>query len=359
MITTIKIGLFLGLFLFFLTLYSYSQVSINTDGSQPDSSSVLDIKSTTKGMLIPRMSSSQRNAISTPATGLLVYDNDSHNFWYYNGFGWIELSRKIQSDWNETNDSLADYIKNKPAISTQLFINVTDYGADKTGITDATTAIQNALNAVPGQGGTVFFPAGKYRTAGGLTINKRTNLLGESGGYSYDISSDVYDSLGSVIICTSGSVNMFTINAKDCGFKNIAFINHGTTTPTSGTGLYLSYAGSFRMQDCAVVGFYDNMEIINGESWSILGTTFQNACLYGLKIDSPGNADLGDNLISGCVFMGKINNLTDHIYWESSGGLKISHCKFNGYLDPTNCIELYGHDGSTSDITITDRKSVV
>src|ERR1035438_709548 len=116
MITTIKIGLFLGLFLFFLTLYSYSQVSINTDGSQPDSSSVLDIKSTTKGMLIPRMSSSQRNAISTPATGLLVYDNDSHNFWYYNGFGWIELSRKIQSDWNETNDSLADYIKNKPAI---------------------------------------------------------------------------------------------------------------------------------------------------------------------------------------------------------------------------------------------------
>jgi hypothetical protein len=51
-------------------------VAINADGSQPDGSAILDVKSTAKGMLIPRVTTIQRNAISTPATGLIVFDTD-------------------------------------------------------------------------------------------------------------------------------------------------------------------------------------------------------------------------------------------------------------------------------------------
>ncbi|MCI5056404.1 MAG: hypothetical protein MRY83_09875, partial [Flavobacteriales bacterium] len=51
-------------------------VGINEDGSAPDASAILDIKSTTKGLLIPRMTTVQRNAISNPQTGMLVYDTD-------------------------------------------------------------------------------------------------------------------------------------------------------------------------------------------------------------------------------------------------------------------------------------------
>src|SRR4029079_78143 len=73
-------------------LYAQS-VSINTDGSTPHTSSILDIKSTTKGMLIPRMTTAQRNAISAPATGLMVFDTDSRSFWYYDSStGWINHS---------------------------------------------------------------------------------------------------------------------------------------------------------------------------------------------------------------------------------------------------------------------------
>lgn len=45
---------------------------------------------------------------------------------------------------------------------TNPWISVTDYGATGNGATDDTVAIQNALNALPASGGTVFFPCGTY-----------------------------------------------------------------------------------------------------------------------------------------------------------------------------------------------------
>ncbi|MCX6250959.1 MAG: hypothetical protein NTX61_09410 [Bacteroidetes bacterium] len=67
--------LFIGL-VFFLTvpcLYSFSQVSISTDNSSPDPSAMLDVNSTTKGALLPRMTFDQRNTIASPAEGLMVF----------------------------------------------------------------------------------------------------------------------------------------------------------------------------------------------------------------------------------------------------------------------------------------------
>jgi hypothetical protein len=51
----------------------FAQMSISTDGSAPDNSSILDLKSTNKGLLIPRMTQSQILGISNPADGLQVY----------------------------------------------------------------------------------------------------------------------------------------------------------------------------------------------------------------------------------------------------------------------------------------------
>ena len=62
------------IFLFFLLLVSiaHSQVGINTNS--PDPSAMLDIDSVDKGLLTPRMTTAQRDAITSPATGLLVFD---------------------------------------------------------------------------------------------------------------------------------------------------------------------------------------------------------------------------------------------------------------------------------------------
>ncbi len=61
-----------------------AQVAINTTGSSPDSSAMLDIASTLKGVLVPRMTLTERNAIIQPTNGLLVYQTDFVSGFYYN-----------------------------------------------------------------------------------------------------------------------------------------------------------------------------------------------------------------------------------------------------------------------------------
>tara|TARA_B110000091_G_scaffold151875_1_gene161721 strand:- start:241 stop:495 length:255 start_codon:yes stop_codon:yes gene_type:complete len=66
-----------------LTATTYAQVGLGT--TTPDASAALDITSTTKGLLVPRMTAAQRDAISPAATGLMIYQTDgTAGFYYYN-----------------------------------------------------------------------------------------------------------------------------------------------------------------------------------------------------------------------------------------------------------------------------------
>lgn len=85
---------------------SFAQVGVGT--TSPDASAELDVTSTTKGFLMPRMATAARTAISTPATGLQVYDTDTNSIWYYNGTTWVEASG-TGSKW--TNDSANSLVK--------------------------------------------------------------------------------------------------------------------------------------------------------------------------------------------------------------------------------------------------------
>jgi uncharacterized protein (TIGR02145 family) len=72
-----------------------AQVGIGT--TTPDASSMLDVSSTSKGMLVPRMTSAQRSAISSPVTGLLVYQTDSPSgYYYYDGVAWKLLENRTE-----------------------------------------------------------------------------------------------------------------------------------------------------------------------------------------------------------------------------------------------------------------------
>jgi hypothetical protein len=71
--THIRVFLVMGFMVTIPYLRTFSQVSINTDSSPPDNSAMLDVKSSSKGLLIPRMTQSQIAAISNPADGLQVY----------------------------------------------------------------------------------------------------------------------------------------------------------------------------------------------------------------------------------------------------------------------------------------------
>ena len=74
-----------------LTATTYAQVGINNEN--PDASAALDITSTTGGLLVPRMTETQRDAIIPAATGLMIYQTDGTvGFYYYNGSSWAEVA---------------------------------------------------------------------------------------------------------------------------------------------------------------------------------------------------------------------------------------------------------------------------
>ncbi|QRR03173.1 hypothetical protein [Dyadobacter sandarakinus] len=77
--------------LIYHNVQSQNNVGINT--SKPDASAALDVSSTTQGMLVPRMTLTQRDGISTPASGLLIYQIDeTPGFYYFDGTKWVMLN---------------------------------------------------------------------------------------------------------------------------------------------------------------------------------------------------------------------------------------------------------------------------
>ncbi len=79
-------------------------VGINTTGSLPDSSAVLDIASTDKGLLIPRMDSTARMAIINPAHGLMVFDSTYNSLYFHDGNSWNPIMG------SSSGDNLGDHI---------------------------------------------------------------------------------------------------------------------------------------------------------------------------------------------------------------------------------------------------------
>lgn len=73
----------------------------------PAASSILDITSTTKGLLIPRMTTTERNAISTPATGLLIWNTTDSTLQQYRGLsGWAAVGGGTSSQWTTSGSDI-------------------------------------------------------------------------------------------------------------------------------------------------------------------------------------------------------------------------------------------------------------
>ncbi len=89
----------------FSTIFAQG-VGVNEDGSSPDNSAILDVKSSSKGLLIPRMTMTERNLIASPATGLLVFQTDNVSGYYsFNGTTWERLADETSS-WSLSGNNL-------------------------------------------------------------------------------------------------------------------------------------------------------------------------------------------------------------------------------------------------------------
>jgi uncharacterized protein (TIGR02145 family) len=113
------------------TIHCFSQVGINATGANPNSSAILDVSGTNKGLLINRMTTAQRNAIVSPANSLLIFNTSTNCFEAYVNGSWFNVScpagcippsapvalaatnrdcTSFTASWNASSDAMGYYL---------------------------------------------------------------------------------------------------------------------------------------------------------------------------------------------------------------------------------------------------------
>jgi len=135
---------------FFCLTLVHSQVGIGT--SNPQSSAALDVNSTSKGFLYPRMTNTQMLAISSPATGLQVFNSDANCLYYFDGNQWLSAlnSYKVYADYS-VNVQFDNLIVRIPASSNYSLQIRTVSGS----ITASGTSNNNFISVSAGATGSV------------------------------------------------------------------------------------------------------------------------------------------------------------------------------------------------------------
>jgi hypothetical protein len=220
--------------LLILSTISHAQVGIGT--SSPAGSSQLDITSTTKGLLPPRMTTSQRDAISAPATGLQIYNTDNRAIETYTGTSgeWLTLGR------------------GKAGISNNTALGVRTLNSNTTG----------SGNTANGYTALFYNTTGSYHTANGYqslysnTTGSNNTATGYQSLYSNTTgSNNTATGLQSLYPNTTGYSNTAnghrTLYSNTTGYENsslgIYALRHNTTgyknTAIGGLSLYYNISG--------------------------------------------------------------------------------------------------------------------
>lgn len=163
-------------------------IGVGTDA--PAASAALDITSTTKGFLLPRMTTVQRNAIAAPATatGLLIYNTDENSFNYYTGTTWVSIGT-IQGTYSNSGALVfaTSGTFTVPAGITKVYVEAwggggggggSSSGELYNGTSGGTTSFGSLLSATGGGGG----GKGISGTGGAGGAGGQGNSLGLNGG---------------------------------------------------------------------------------------------------------------------------------------------------------------------------------
>ena len=249
-------------------------VAFNTDGSAADASAILDVKSTTQGMLIPRMDSAHRVAITTPATGLMVYQTDgvTPGFYYYSGSAWAMVAGAAANTTLQGNtfNGINQLVQTNgsgqlPAIS----------GANLTNLNAAN--LTGTAAAINGNAITNINPA-NLTASGTLPVENGSNLTNLNAahltGTSAAIDGNAITNINPANLAASGTLpaengsNLTSLNATHITSGTVPLAQLGTNTPTS--SLFLKGDNTWATPSGGVPSF----SLISS------GTTLPNASAY-------------------------------------------------------------------------------
>lgn len=299
--------------LFFVVLFASltlsAQVGIGT--TNPDASSLLEVQSTTKGLLTSRMTTAQRTAISSPANGLLVYDTDESAFYYYESAAWSRLKGaekrdnyvlvKSQADLPAPSGSVITLDENtfyeiNGTIALTASINLN--GAYVSGL-DATEDVLSYT------GGTVF---------SGSTGGSIRNIT-ITGARAFNISASVSESLlvqNTIVANTTTSVG--TIANLGLFFGNIVqFLNNADGVTYTNIGNLLLNNQAWLSSNS---GTFEKLSGTFGLVQKVSG--FSTVSGSARAFDVSSNPTVGNGVLLSTVFSGTSSNTYVNRYTSGS-----------------------------------------
>lgn len=250
-----KIKLLISVLSILFAFSIQAQVGIGTE--TPNASSLLDLSSTSKGLLVPRMTEAQRNAISNPPVGLLVYQTNGQAFYYKDHFWWKILAS------NDNKSFMVGSIKGGiPNYGSQnLFFGFGNFAYATSG--DNNTAIGfMAISSSDGSGNTAVGSNamrqgqtntdGSYNTAVGV----RALSNGDDGDYNTAIGASSIEKVEGDNNSGLGNRTLFNTTTGDA---NTAVGSNAGDTNTTGSNNTLigsnSDVGSNNLTNATAIGY--------------------------------------------------------------------------------------------------------
>lgn len=245
-------NIFLAIAIILFALNTNAQsVAINNDGSTANASAILDLKSNNQGVLVPRMTASQRGLIASPATGLMVYQTDgTAGFYFYNGTAWTTLNGTNGS--NGTNGQgvptggTANQVLAKidgtnyntqwitPSAGTSAYPNIELNIRNNT--TQSITSLGNGTSA-----NQITFSGSSSNTTltGGNTWNGNTFTVGATGAGWYQINAQIVGTTTDGVSSTSIGIPFYMDlnNAVGSTMSSAILYRSNYTTQTNSTHL--------------------------------------------------------------------------------------------------------------------------
>jgi hypothetical protein len=254
--------------------------NIGLGTNTPDNSAMLDIKASDKGILIPRVSTSGRNAIPGPAKGLLVYDTTLSRFYYHTGSVWAEVGNQ-PVNWSTagntgtglgaalgTNDNANLFFKTNGYRSGAIF-----WGAQASATFGYAAAPNFSGSGISAFGSNALgsLTTGSNNTAVGLNSLKNTNT-----GYE-----NTAVGSGALILNTTGVQN--TAVGAGALFNNVA---NNFNTAVGFKSLYNTYNADYNV----ALGTYAGANKYNGYNNVFLGanTDVSASFLYNVIVIGQG-----------------------------------------------------------------------
>jgi len=327
-------------------------VAINATGAAPAASAMLDVSSTTSGMLIPRMTTAQRTAIAAPATGLEVYDTTTGTFWWFNGTIWVQ-GLNMNTGWTLSGNAAAaaNFIGTTNAVAFRFCSNnverfrlnpidgefvagalASPYAGDMVSAV-ANAALSFAVNGYSAQNGSGAW--GEILAASTTAFSAVQGVYGGSGAGAgslgnYNGTGTANTRAGVYGVCSTpaanaGGAGVYGFNAIASGNQRMGVLGNYNGAAFGLGVVGIGFGGGIISgnNDIAVVGwrannanfsgyFNGNHVIANGTKTASVGTQWGNQLLYVQESPEVWFEDIG----GGTLVNGECRIDLDSIYLQ-------------------------------------------